>query len=176
MMVRGSIRTSASGSSSPAAEAYRRPVTITVGLGLASRSSAALPAALAATSRPGARRPGRPSPFAFPLAEPGTARSLQLGQPALQESPLVLGAHEVERTPVCKPRLVRAAQPAQEVTAGRVQVVVGVELELLHRVKAGLQALRFGDCDGAIERDHRGARQPYELAVQRRDLRPVGAV
>jgi hypothetical protein len=55
---------------------------------------------------------------------------------------------ELERSLVGRPGVRDAIEPAQELRAGRVQVVVAVELEPLDQGERGLDIARFGDCDG----------------------------
>jgi hypothetical protein len=54
---------------------------------------------------------------------------LQFLQPPFEEPPLRFRMHELERALVGGPGLVDAVESAQELRAGRVQVVVAVELE-----------------------------------------------
>ena len=57
----------------------------------------------------------------------------ETGQPLLQEAPLGVRVHELERAAVRRAGVIHATEPAQELGAGRVQVVVGVELQALDR-------------------------------------------
>jgi hypothetical protein len=48
---------------------------------------------------------------------------------ALQEAALGFGSCQLQRSLECRPGLAWSAQPAQELGAGRVAVLVGVEVE-----------------------------------------------
>src|SRR5918999_1520783 len=50
-----------------------------------------------------------------------------------------------------------AIEPAQQLRARRVQVVVAVELQALHQGERGFDLARFGDGDGPVELHHRRA-------------------
>ena len=80
---------------------------------------------------------------------------------------------ELERALVGGAGLVDAVEPAQQLRARRVQVVVAVELEALDQVERGLDVARLGDRRGPVELDDRRAGQAGELAVERGELRPV---
>jgi hypothetical protein len=54
-----------------------------------------------------------------------------------------------------------------------VQVAEVVETKSVDDAQAGLGAFGLGDGDGAVQLHDRRAGQAAELAVQRRDLRPV---
>ena len=58
------------------------------------------------------------------------------GEPALEEPPLGIRVHQLERAAVGGAGLVLAAEPAQQLGAGRVQVVVAVEVERARRARA----------------------------------------
>ena len=66
-----------------------------------------------------------------------------------------------------------ALEPAQQLGPGRVQVAVVVEVEPSTIPSAASAPSGLGDRDGPVELDHRRAGEPGELAVERRDLRPV---
>lgn len=85
--------------------------------------------------------------------------------------------HKLECALVRRASLRRPAEAEEEIGAGSMEIVVGVELsQSFDRLKACLQALRFRQRDGTVQLDDGRARQPGELTVQRGDLRPVARV
>ena len=54
----------------------------------------------------------------------GVSWRLERGQLPFEEPPLVVGVHELERARISGARLVDAVEPAEELGAGGVQVVV----------------------------------------------------
>ncbi len=62
----------------------------------------------------------------------------------MEEPPLGLGAYEPERPAIREARVARALQPAQQIGAGGVQVVVVVELDPVYRPQPRLGSLRLG--------------------------------
>jgi hypothetical protein len=62
---------------------------------------------------------------------------------------------ERERAEVGVARLRGAAEPAQQLAAGRVQVAVVLEGEAIDDGEPGLSALRLGYRDGPVELDDR---------------------
>ena len=66
----------------------------------------------------------------------------ELREPALEEAPLGVRVHELERALVGGAGLVGALEPAQQLGAGRVQVVVAVELEPLDERERRLDVAR----------------------------------
>src|SRR6266511_5299200 len=102
-----------------------------------------------------------------------SASALELCPPALEKEPLGVRVYEVERAVVGRAGVVDSVEPAQQLCAGRVEIVVAVELEALDQGERGLDLAGFGDGDGPVQLDDRRAGEAGELAVQRRDLRPV---
>ena len=100
-------------------------------------------------------------------------RRRELGEPALEQAPLRVIADQRQRPQIGVARLVGAAQTAQQLTLGRMQVVIVVELEAIDDLEAGLGAVLLGDGHGAAELDDRGAGDAAQLAVQGGDLRPI---
>ena len=96
---------------------------------------------------------------------------LELGEPPFEEAPLGVGVRELERAVVGDPRLVAPIEAAQQLGAGRVQVVVAVELEPVDDREAGARARR-----PRRPRRRGSARRPAsrcsagELAVEGGDL------
>lgn len=72
-------------------------------------------------------------------------------------------------------RLLTAAQPAQQVGAGRMVGVIAGQLVLktVGRRQCHLRAVKLGDRDGPIEGDDRRGVEADELVVEGNDLRPV---
>src|SRR5258708_20174699 len=68
----------------------------------------------------------------------------------LQEAPLRIGADELERSPIGTTGLLGAAQPAQQVGAGGMEIVVAVEIEPLDRAQPRLGSPRLGNRHSAI--------------------------
>ena len=83
------------------------------------------------------------------------------------------GVDERERAVVGRPRLLDAVEPAQQLGARGVQVVVAVELEAVHERERALRVARLGHRGGPVELDHGRAGAAGQLAVQRGELRPV---
>jgi len=81
------------------------------------------------------------------------ARSPQLGAAPLEEAPLGVGADQLERAVVSGTGVVGAIEPAQQVGAHRVQVVVAVELQPLDECERGIDVARLGDRDRLVELD-----------------------
>src|SRR3984957_13027041 len=69
-----------------------------------------------------------------------------------------------------------AAQPAQQVGAGRVVgvIVAQLVLETIDARQRHLWAVELGDRDGPVEEDDRRGVEADELVVEGYDLRPVG--
>ena len=105
---------------------------------------------------------------AWDVRQPG-----ELGEPALEQTPLGVVADQRQRPEIRVARLVGPAQAAQQLALGRVQVVVVLQREAIDDLEAGLGTLLLGDRHGAAELHDRRARDACELAVQRGDLRPV---
>jgi len=76
---------------------------------------------------------------------------LELRQPPLEEAALGVRMNELERAVVGRAGVFDAIEPAQQLRARRVQIVVAVELEALHQRERGLDLARFGDGDGLVE-------------------------
>src|SRR5207247_7405933 len=98
-----------------------------------------------------------------------------LGEPPLEEPPLGRGLDELERADVRGMCLFDPVEPAQQLGAGGVQVVVAVELDAFQEVERGLDLAGFGEGGGAVELDDRGPGESSELAVELGEPRPVGA-
>ena len=94
----------------------------------------------------------------------------------LEEAALRIGVDELERAVVGVPRLVLASQPAKELGARRVQVVVAIEVETIGQDERGLGVPGLGQRGGAIELDDLRAGDLRELAVERGDPSPVDRV
>src|SRR4249920_1088491 len=92
---------------------------------------------------------------------------------ATQEATLVFAARKLERTLVLQARLLCPAYAAEQVSARRVEVLVAVQVELIDEGETRLGAVRVCNRDRPVQLDDGGAGQERELAVQRRDLRPV---
>jgi hypothetical protein len=77
---------------------------------------------------------------------------------------------------VRRARLLSAAQPAQQVGAGRmVGVIAGqLVLETVDGRQRHFRAVKLGDRDGPVEGDDRRGVEVDELVVEGDDLRPVG--
>ncbi len=67
----------------------------------------------------------------------------------------------------------RAAEPAQELGPGRVEVAVAVEFQVVHDPQSGGHVTGLRDRDRAVELDDRRPGERRELAVERGDLHPV---
>src|SRR5436305_4561173 len=70
--------------------------------------------------------------------------------------------------------LVVSAEPREQIGSGCVEGAVGVELELIDQGQRDRSASDLGDCDGAVEGDHRRRSEDKQLVVKRDDLRPIG--
>src|SRR5215204_7811948 len=86
------------------------------------------------------------------LSPPSRARA-QLLDASAQETALGLLRCQRERALECVDGFVVAAQPAEELAARGVEVVVPVELQLVHDRERSLRALGLGDRDGAVQLD-----------------------
>jgi hypothetical protein len=98
---------------------------------------------------------------------------VELREPLLEEAPLGVRVNELERARVGRAGVFDAIEPAQQVRADRVQVMVLLELEALDQSERGLDLARFGDRGSLVELDDGRAGEAGELAVQSGDLRPV---
>src|SRR5947209_4898826 len=98
----------------------------------------------------------------------------QLTAPALEQPPLSLVVYELERAPVGGPGFVDATQPPQNLGTGGMQVAVFRQLEPVDDLQSGFWITCFRCGCRLVELDHRGPRQTGELAVEGRDLGPVG--
>ena len=81
--------------------------------------------------------------------------------------------NELERPVVGGSGVFDSIEPAQQLRARRMQIVVAVELEALHQRERGLDLARFGDGGGPVELHDGRAGETGELAVQGRQLQPV---
>src|SRR5215212_8534143 len=86
----------------------------------------------------------RPPPLRVLRSPAATGPRLQLGDPPLEEAPLALRVCERERALERFARLTGPAEPAQQLPARRVQVLVVGELELLDDLERtfGVASLR----------------------------------
>src|SRR4029453_7715774 len=91
-----------------------------------------------------------PSPPAYPRCR--SAREPR--QPPLQEPPLGVRVNELERPVVGGAGLFDPIEPAQQLRAGRVEVVVALELEALDQVEGGFGVARLGHRSSLIELDN----------------------
>src|SRR3954453_23640416 len=76
--------------------------------------------------------PPRPEGLPRPAGRPDPAKSLPLrkiGEAPAQEPPFGFGAHHVQRPLVRRAGLVETIEPAQEISTGRMQIGIVVELE-----------------------------------------------
>ena len=80
---------------------------------------------------------------------------------------------ELERPLVGGAGLLDAIESPEQVRAGRVQVVVPIELQPFDQVQRHLDLARLGDRGRLVELDHRGAGATRELAVEGCELAPV---
>ena len=71
-------------------------------------------------------------------------------------------------------RLVGSSQPDEQLATGGVEQVVAVEIECVDREVRRGRPFQLGECDGAVERDHRCRAERVEVVVQREHLAPVG--
>src|SRR5271169_6949772 len=71
-------------------------------------------------------------------------------------------------------RFASAAEPAQQVCAGRVIQVVTIEADLVNDVERGRWIVDLGNSDTAVERHHRRGCDRHQLVVERENLSPVG--
>jgi hypothetical protein len=101
------------------------------------------------------------------------ASLFELGQSLFEEAALGVGVDEFEGAFVGCSGVVGAFEPAQELAAGRVQIVVVLEFEPLGERECGLNLSRFGERGGLVELDDGRAGAACELAVEGRELRPV---
>ena len=107
---------------------------------------------------------------------PGSAALPQLVAAAGQVGGLGGVARQLDGFVVRRARLLAAAQPAQQVGAGRmVGVIAGqLVLETVDGRQCHLRAVELGDRDGPVEGDDRRGVEADELVVEGDDLRPVG--
>ena len=135
----------------------------------------ALPSASAEATQRSTSSRSRARTSAVRCSRLATARSSESRQPSLEEAPLGVGVDELERALVRGARLVRrgragaGGRPASRGGSGSRRARAG-----RRRPSAGLDVARLGDRDRAVELDDRRAGAAGELAVERRDLRPVG--
>src|SRR5262249_57108240 len=85
-------------------------------------------------------------------------------------------ARQRDRLVVCRARRLTAAQPAQQVGAGRmVSVISGQRVrETVDGRERHPRAVELGDRDRAVEGDDRRRVEADELVVEGDDLRPIG--
>jgi hypothetical protein len=105
-----------------------------------------------------------------------TGSGSELGEALLEEASLGVGVHELERAFVGGARLLEAVEAAQELGAGRVQVVVLVEFEALDEREGAFGVSRLGHGGGFVQLHDGRAGAPCQLAVEGRELRPVRGV
>src|SRR5438093_268903 len=82
---------------------------------------------------------------------------LELRQPPLEEASFGLRVNELERALVGGAGVFNPIEPAQQLRARRVHIVVLVKLEALHEGERGLDLARFGDGGGSVELHDRRA-------------------
>jgi hypothetical protein len=128
------------------------------------------PVALCSRGHRRARRQLRGFARGFPRALP------QLVAAACQVGDLRGVARQLDGFVVGRARLLAAAQPAQQVGAGRVVGVIAGQLVLktVDGRQCHLRAVNLGDRDGPVEGDDRRGVEAGELVVEGDDLRPVG--
>src|SRR5262245_27593118 len=88
---------------------------------------------------------------------PAATGSAELGEAAFEEGSLRIRAHQLERALVRCPRLVVPAQAVQQLGAGRVEIVVRVELEAVDQRQRLLGLAGFRDGSRAVQLDDRRA-------------------
>jgi hypothetical protein len=98
----------------------------------------------------------------------------ELGETPFQEHPLGVRGDELERVLVGGAGLLDALQAAENLCAGRVQIVVAIEREPVDERQRSLRLARLRERRRVVELDDRRARLAGQLAVERRYLRPVG--
>ena len=101
---------------------------------------------------------------------------LQLVAAACQVGGLGGVARQLNGFVVRRARLKTAAQPAQQIGAGRMVGVIAGQLVLktVDGRQSHLRAVELGDRDGPVEGDDRRGVDADELVVEGDDLRPVG--
>ena len=80
---------------------------------------------------------------------------------------------ELKRAAVRIACLSGAAEAAEQVRAGRMQVLEVVKRELIDQLQPGRRSGVLGDGNRPVELDDRRLRQAPELAIEGGDLRPV---
>ncbi len=100
----------------------------------------------------------------------------QLVAAACQVGDLGGVARHLDGFAVRRARLLAAAQPAQQIGAGRVAGVIAGQLVLktVDGRQCYLRSVKLGDRDGPVEGDDRRGVDADELVVEGDDLRPVG--
>jgi len=100
----------------------------------------------------------------------------QLVAAACQVGDLGGVARQLDGFVVRRARLLTAAQPAQQVGAGRMVGVIAGQLVLktVDGRQCHLRAVKLGHRDGPVEGDDRRGVEADELVVEGDDLRPVG--
>ena len=103
----------------------------------------------------------------------GASFIAELRQLRLEEAPLRVRVNELQRTNVGRARVLLTREPAQQLGAGCMQVVVGVELEAVSESQCALEVAGFRQRCGPVELDDRRASQTGEFAVELCELSPV---
>src|SRR5258707_3520929 len=100
----------------------------------------------------------------------------QLVAAACQVGDLGGVARQLDGFVVRRARLLTAAQPAQQVGAGRMVGVISGQLvlETVDGRQRHFRAVKLGDRDGPVEGDDRRGVEVDELVVEGEDLGPVG--
>ena len=106
----------------------------------------------------------------------GPRLSLGFRDPALEEAALGDGTGQRERLAEGGPGLVGAAETAEEFGPRRVPVLVSGQVQAVNDGQRGGRAVGFGDRHGPVQPDHGRTGPVGELAVERRDLRPVEGI
>jgi hypothetical protein len=98
-------------------------------------------------------------------------------QPAFQIGALDAVRNQRKGAPICVCRRLERAEPAQHIGAGSMKQVVSIELprgtKFVDKSQPSLRSLGHPYRDGAVQSHHRARLDPRQLAVKRRDLRPI---
>src|SRR5689334_16009902 len=134
--------------------ACRAPGTVSAGLSI--RACMIDPPSVVGDHSPD-RRTGRAG---------GDSEPSERADAALEEAPLRLVAGQLERTLVRGAGLIGAPDPAQEVGAGRMEVLVVVQRQRVDDPERRLRARDLGDGDRPVQLHDRRAGHAGELAVE----------
>src|SRR5215471_9999998 len=107
----------------------------------------------------------------------GKARTLQLGEAALQISALDAIRHQCERSPIGISRSFERTEPAQQIGAGSVKEVIALEFtraaELVDELEPASRSLTHSDGDGAVQQHHWAWIDPGQHVIEGGNLLPV---